>query len=691
MKNITFITKRNSKMILSIYSCFLLLIFMFVTLMVTSCTFQYDERNHEPTTDTNFSNKDKSLYFEDRIIVGYESEEYIPSILKLIGGNVIVKIPEIRALSIKIEKSVEEVIKKLRELDNLERYGIRYIEPSYKRYLTPVFEQPELSFQNHSSKSFFETTYANYLNDTNYTGESHDFYLWGHRAINIKEAWDAGYDGEGVIVAVLDTGVDGTHPDLVGQTVTGYRPLYNVEIAPDEDSSYGGAHGTHVAGIIAAKKDGKGIAGVAPKAKIMSIVIFDHGGWYVGDEYTAKGIIWAVQHGAKILSNSWGGMGYSQILKDAFDYALENDITIVVAAGNSTSSQSFFYPANFPGIIQVGAAEFNGGNIQTTYFSNGSLMLTVSAPGRDILSTMPSKYSFGYSENSFKIPENEGYYGFMSGTSMATPYVAGMAALLLQKYPDAKPWQIRKLIERAALDIDNVGIDERSGYGFLQAKAVELPLLANYGSNFRVNVTDYYGEWKVPSVFISILGTSKDGRSVRYFAKTNADGIAKFLNIEQGNYELIIGGPDINESSNLLKVHIRRNAEERQVRLIKAVMSENESEFIKLTSTAILNISEKPPQLYIAFEKLKNDGSREIVKNIDFSEIEYCKFSELSGVYSIKAYINNVSNEDIRISGNIQLNGITIPIFGVISKNSSETLLGDNLSIYWTLFGNEVD
>ncbi|MFN3692437.1 MAG: S8 family serine peptidase, partial [Fervidobacterium sp.] len=385
MKNTTFMTKRNSKIILSIHPCLLLLIFMFITLIVTSCTFRYDERNHEPTTDKNFSSKDKSLYFEDRIIVGYKSEEYIPSILKLIGGNVVVNLPEIRALSIKIEKSVGEVIEKLRKIDNLERYGIRYVEPSYKRFLTPVFRQPEFFFQNLSSKSFSKTPYVNYIN---YTGESHDLYLWGHRAINVKEAWDLGYDGEGVIVAVLDTGVDGTHPDLIGQTVTGYRPLYNVEIAPNEDSSYGGSHGTHVAGIIAAKRDGKGIVGVAPKAKIMPVVIFDLGGWYVGDEYTAKGIIWAVQHGAKILSNSWGGMGYSQILKDAFDYALENNVTVVVAAGNSTSSQSFFYPANFPGIIQVGAAEFDGGNIKTTYFSNGSPMLTISAPGRDILSTM---------------------------------------------------------------------------------------------------------------------------------------------------------------------------------------------------------------------------------------------------------------------------------------------------------------
>ncbi|MFN6991434.1 MAG: S8 family serine peptidase [Fervidobacterium sp.] len=472
MKNITYVAKRNSKILLFMYLCFLMLIFLFITSIVTSCTLRYAERNYEPTTDRNVSKKDESLYFEDRLIVGYESEEYIPSILKLIGGNIIVKIPEIRALSIKIEKSVDEVIKKLREIDNLERYGIRYIEPSYKRFLTPVFGQPESSFQNLLSRSFSKASRINYLNNINYTGESHDFYLWGHRAVNVKEAWDLGYDGEGIIIAVLDTGVDGTHPDLVGQTVTGYRPLYNVETAPNEDSSYGGAHGTHVAGIIVARKDGKGIVGAAPRAKIMPIVIFDYGGWYIGDDYTAMGIIWAVQHGAKVLSNSWGGMGYSQILKDAFDYALENDVTIVAAAGNSTSSQSFFYPANFPGIIQVGAAEFNGGNIKTTYFSNGSPMLTVSAPGRDILSTMPSKYSFGYSENSFKIAENEGYYAFMSGTSMATPYVAGMAAILLQKYPNVKPWQIRKLIERTALDIDNVGIDERSGYGFFAAKSI---------------------------------------------------------------------------------------------------------------------------------------------------------------------------------------------------------------------------
>jgi len=79
------------------------------------------------------------------------------------------------------------------------------------------------------------------------------------------------------------------------------------------------------------------MSGVAPGAKIMPVVLFDNGGWYVGDDYAAKGIIWAVNNGANVLSNSWGGAGYSQTLKDAFDYALERGVVVVAAAGNSKS------------------------------------------------------------------------------------------------------------------------------------------------------------------------------------------------------------------------------------------------------------------------------------------------------------------------------------------------------------------
>ncbi|MFN6992561.1 MAG: S8 family serine peptidase, partial [Fervidobacterium sp.] len=161
--------------------------------------------------------------------------------------------------------------------------------------------------------------------------------------------------GTDIIVAVVDTGVDGTHPDLEGKVIKGFRPLTGEELPEGTDSSYGGSHVTHVAGTIAAKKDGKGIVGVAPGAKIMPIVIFDYGGGYIGDDYTAMGIIWAVDHGAKVMNHSWGGWGYSHTLKAAFDYALQNNVVMVASAGNSHSDDHHHYPSAYPGVISVAA------------------------------------------------------------------------------------------------------------------------------------------------------------------------------------------------------------------------------------------------------------------------------------------------------------------------------------------------
>jgi len=94
--------------------------------------------------------------------------------------------------------------------------------------------------------------------------------------------------------------------------------------------------------------------------------------------------------------------------------------------------------------------EFNGGDYIVADFSSGSPMISVCAPGVSIISTMPQEGSRGYDRRSFVLAENNGYYGYMTGTSMATPHVSGLVALLLQKYPNAKPWQIRKMLEETA-------------------------------------------------------------------------------------------------------------------------------------------------------------------------------------------------------------------------------------------------
>jgi len=626
---------------------------------------------------------DGKEYYADRILIGYVYSQKINEIARMIDGEVVVHIPEIKAVSIKIKTNIERALLILQSQGIKERYGIRYAEYVYVRNIVPY--ECCSSFGVSEPKKMFRG-----LNEyENYTGESLDFYLWGLRAIDVSSVWKSGYDGKGIVVAVLDTGVDGTHPDLQGQVIEGYRPTIDMILPAGTDSSYGGSHGTHVVGTIAAKKDGKGIVGVAPGAKIMPIVLFDNGGWYVGDDFAAKGIVWAVNHGAKVLSNSWGGAGYSQTLKDAIDYALENDVVVVAAAGNSKSIQSYQYPANYPGVIQVGAAEFNGGDYTVADFSSGSPAISVCAPGVAILSTMPQKGSFGYDKRAFEYDDNAGYYGFMSGTSMATPHVSGLTALILQKFPNAKPWQVRKIIEMGSLDIDLPGPDEKSGYGLIQSNSLNKSFPNVGGVDYQVVITDAYGNWKIPSVFVSLVGTSETGRKMRYFAKTNAEGIAKLLGIDAGEYDVIIGGPDFVEETEGLIPIVNRRAEERQFAYHIFLNSEPATlTVVKFSSQAKLELEESITNAQVVFvdiTKLATEVGYETVLPLLGNSAD---FSKLSGRFKIEIRIPQPSTADLTIRGAVIMNGVRIPITGKISENTTETYISDGYpNLWWTVFG----
>ena len=238
--------------------------------------------------------------------------------------------------------------------------------------------------------------------------------LWALDNLNVPEVWNGnssfiGTKGTGSTIAVIDTGVDLDHPEFTGRITAGYDFVDNDSIADDGDG-----HGTHVAGTIAGShNDGRGISGVAPESNIMPIrVLGDDGTGWTSD--IVAGIRWATDNGANVINLSLGGGGYSQAMADAIRYASERDSVVVMASGNS-GRRSPDYPAaharNYG--LAVGAVnqEYNFAN-----FSNqaGSVTLDfVTAPGVRIYSAAPG-----------------GRYTTMSGTSMATPHVAGVAALL---------------------------------------------------------------------------------------------------------------------------------------------------------------------------------------------------------------------------------------------------------------------
>lgn len=372
-------------------------------------------------------------------------------------------------------------------------------------------------------------------------------YQWGLDAVGAEDAW-AHATGDGIVVAVIDTGVDGTHPDLQGKVIDGYDPYNNVNIPAGSDSDTDG-HGTHVAGIIAAKNDDKGIVGLAPDALIMPILGLPGGS---GNVYElALGVIWAVDNEAKVLNNSWGGATYSQLIKAAFDYALANNVIPVCAAGNDGEAWIHF-PSAYPGVIAVGATMPDD---TVTDFSQIGGWLSVAAPGENILSCVPTWY----------VQDGTGdqlLYDYWGGTSMATPFVSALAAMLRELHPTATPYQIKKMIENTAVDIEAPGFDIYSGHGRIDAAAaVGAPLPADGASAYIYTPTEssmpLYGDWlPVPYVDVVLL---KDGE-IRYWSQTDIQGwdnfgfpsgsywpgygVAAFYGIEPGTYEVIVGGDD---------------------------------------------------------------------------------------------------------------------------------------------------
>ncbi len=255
--------------------------------------------------------------------------------------------------------------------------------------------------------------------------------------IDCAEAWDIETGESEIIVAVLDTGIDYNHRDLAANIWNNIAELNGVAGVDDDGKGYiddfhgynfvsdngnpkdDRGHGTHCAGIIAAEgNNGVDIAGVCWRAKIMGLKVLDTTGH--GDtSYAAMAIYYAVNNGADVLSNSWGGDYYSQALKDAVDYAYSQGVVVVAAAGNNNNTK-IQYPAYYDHVISVAATDSDDNRAS---FSTYGSWVDIAAPGVDILSLRANGTLMGLAYDS--------YTTIMSGTSMACPHVAGASALLL--------------------------------------------------------------------------------------------------------------------------------------------------------------------------------------------------------------------------------------------------------------------
>ncbi|MDR3573362.1 MAG: S8 family peptidase [Anaerolineaceae bacterium] len=280
------------------------------------------------------------------------------------------------------------------------------------------------------------------------------FGQYGPIHINAPAAWDVTTGSASTILAILDSGIDSSHPEFKGRLVPGYDFIDN-DSTPED--LYG--HGTHVAGIAAATGNNAiGVAGIDWKTKIMPVRVLDQGGGGTF-EGVAKGIVWAVKHGAHVINMSLGACGPSPLLEYSTYYAYFHGVAVIAAAGNQTPyCTDVLYPAAYPWVLAVGATDITD---QRAYFSNTGPALDVVAPGDNIISTTPMKGSFA-----LKSSDTPNQYGLLSGTSMASPFVAGAAALLSGQPGFNTPDKIYSALEQTASH--HTTHDDYTGYGLIQ-------------------------------------------------------------------------------------------------------------------------------------------------------------------------------------------------------------------------------
>jgi thermitase len=266
---------------------------------------------------------------------------------------------------------------------------------------------------------------------------------WGLTRIGAPQAWDTS-TGSGSLIAIVDGGASGSHPDLAGAFV-GQYDYYNGDATPNDEDG----HGTHVSGIAAARRNNSvGGAGTAPNASLLNYDVC--GANYCNDADINQAIIAATDRGADVINLSLGGSGSSNAQRNAVDYAWNKGTVVVAAAGNEAQDGNpISYPAAYTNAIAVGATTRSDG---WANFSNYGAYVDVAAPGSSILSSIPPS---GYAS--------------WDGTSMATPFVSGVAALLASQGMAAQ--QIRSRIETTATDLGSTGRDDKFGHGLVDADA----------------------------------------------------------------------------------------------------------------------------------------------------------------------------------------------------------------------------
>jgi len=321
----------------------------------------------------------------------------------------------------------------------IESLGIQIIELSGEDVQTAI-----TTLSANPGVEYAEPNYLAEITDTT-PNDPYWAFQYGPSAIHAPQGWDISTGSTAVTIAIVDTGVDLSHPELAGKIVDGYD-FVNSDITPQDDNG----HGTHVAGIAAAiGNNGLGVAGISWGARIMPVKALNSAGTGSFAD-VAAGIVWATDHGAQVINLSLGGPAPSLVLQAAVDYAYANGVVVVAAAGN-TGSASVLYPARYPDVIAVAATDSTN---TRSPISNYGPEISVAAPGVSVYSTLPG-----------------GNYGTKTGTSMSAGYVSGLVAVMIGVSDAWSPDSIRADLENTALDLGSAGRDDFYGYGLIQMDA----------------------------------------------------------------------------------------------------------------------------------------------------------------------------------------------------------------------------
>ncbi|MFC6592852.1 S8 family serine peptidase [Deinococcus lacus] len=491
-------------------------------------------------------------YFSRQLVVGLEPGQQAQTLAASLGGRVLDELPQVRAVVLEFSGPGEMLAAARTLLES----GQGLVAQNYRI-------EPERAL---------DTAPASLLTaQASAAGEVFDAlpqYALDEHHLHARAAWDARLTGKGVTVGVIDDPVDVTHPDLKANWGgLAYDPLTDktydtaqgwidavdqmgkVPMPLDNVVDEAFSHGTAVTSTIAAARDGAGIVGLAPDAKYLPAAMFQPGS--VGSSGIAKAIIWQVDHGARVINNSWGGPGFDPLIKLAMDYALARGVVVVVSAGNE-SREYYQRPALYAGIIP--SAALDAANRKASFSSFGR-HISVGAPGVNILMASPAWVNADGTRKVGATPATGSGYTLMSGTSFSGPYTAAAAALIVQARPELDPSQVRRLLEETADGSvgDQPGFDKGTGHGLIRLDRVvarlgtgELP--APGGTlKLRVEVPKPDGTFMpIPTaadVMIEDL-TAGEGLGPIYGSQTGKGGEVSFLALAPGRYGVRVGGPD---------------------------------------------------------------------------------------------------------------------------------------------------